>query len=211
MTYQLIIFDMDGTLVQSEDCASQALHDVIPALNLPIQEITTRYKGMRLAKIFADIEKDSPGAIPDNCLELYRQRENALSTSMIKPCPGVEDVLAQLTHQKCIASNAPVAKTRRSLQICGISHHFDKNIFSAYDVEAWKPDPALFLHAAKTHNVEPSNCLVVEDSEVGVMAARAAGMPVVFYNPHACEKSAIENSALCEITELIELMDVVSS
>jgi beta-phosphoglucomutase-like phosphatase (HAD superfamily) len=162
MKYQLIIFDMDGTLVQSEDCASQALIDVIPALTDSVAAVTHRYRGMRLAKIFDDIESSTPGAIPEGCLDLYRAREDALSGAMITPCPGADTMLSRLEVEKCIASNAPVKKTQRSLEICGLSHHFQCGIYSAYDVQAWKPDPTLFLHAATENDVSPKDCLVVE-------------------------------------------------
>ncbi|MFK7862246.1 MAG: HAD-IA family hydrolase [Granulosicoccus sp.] len=206
MTYKLIIFDMDGTLVQSEDCASQALIDVIPALNATAAEITARYRGMRLAEIFNDIERREPGAIPDHCLELYRIREDALSQSMITPSEGVETLLTELDLERCIASNAPVEKTRRSLDICGLSHHFQNNIYSAYEVQAWKPDPSLFVHAAASHHVAPNDCLVLEDSIVGIKAAEAAGMCPVFYAPH---ESSDVIPQVQTITRLIDLLELI--
>ena len=207
MKYELVIFDMDGTLVQSENCASQALIDVIPALNgHSAQEITALYRGMRLAVIFDDIEKRMPGAIPDRCLDLYRERENYLADSMITASIGAEALLSQISVKKCIASNAPIEKTRRSLAICGLSHFFQSEIFSAYEVNAWKPDPKLFIHAANSCNSDPINCLVVEDSEVGIQAARAAGMDHVFYDPHGLVQPS---NGLNRIRVLTELLDIL--
>lgn len=96
MSYQLVIFDMDGTLVQSEDCASQALIDVIPTLTASIDVMTTRYRGMPLLDIFNDMESRHPGAIPGRCLETYRAQEHALSSTMSKASPGADAMLLQL-------------------------------------------------------------------------------------------------------------------
>jgi HAD superfamily hydrolase (TIGR01509 family) len=203
--YQLVIFDMDGTLVQSEDCASQALKDVIPLMTDSINEITNRYRGMRLAEIFKNIEYRFPSSVAHNCLDLYRVREEELSGSSIVQCPGADDLLSRLQTGKCIASNAPVTKTERSLRICDLSHHFNTAIFSAYDVNAWKPDPDLFLHAAQYHNVEPAKCLVVEDSDVGIQAALAAEMDVVHYDA----QGQGSKHSVPSMRSLIELLDYV--
>lgn len=207
MKPQLIIFDMDGTLVQSEDCASQALLDVIPDLQGSVSEITQRYRGWRMAEIFADIEARQPGIIPADCLERYREQEADLAPSMVTPSAGADEMLAQLTVGKCIASNASVDKTRRSLDICGLSGHFEANIYSAYQIQAWKPDPRLFLHAAASCQVNPADCLVVEDSEVGLAAARAAGIRAVFYDPHDC---GVNPQGAMRISHLPELLDIIA-
>ena len=203
LDFQLVIFDMDGTLVQSEECASQALKDVIPLLEDSVHDVTTRYRGMRLAEIFRDIESRYPNSIAANCLDLYRVREEELSRDFIVPCDGVNELLSALKTSKCIASNAPVEKTVRSLSICELSHHFQSEaIFSAYNVNAWKPDPALFLHASNTHHVDPEKCLVVEDSDVGIQAALAADMSVVHYDPHG-QGSQFSVPAIRSLSELL--------
>lgn len=206
MAVELLIFDMDGTLVQSEDCASQALLDVMPKVTDSLSYFTSNYRGMHLVEILEDVEKRLPGAVPENCIDLYRIRENELSHSMIKPCDGVQTMLKGLRTNKCIASNAPIVKTRRSLEICGISQYFESGVYSAYEVQAWKPKPDLFLYAAADLNTAAANCLVVEDSEVGLQAAKAAGMPAVFYDPHQLSNRA---DGVRTITALTELLDIV--
>ena len=206
MTYKLIIFDMDGTLVQSEDCASQAMLDVIPGLTGTAAEVTAKYRGMRLGEIFSDIEVLSPGGVPENCLELYRVREDALSSSMIVASPGADQMLAQLKIPKCIASNAPVKKTARSLKMCNLSQYFDGGIFSAYEVQAWKPDPKLFEYAAQQYGVDAKDCLVVEDSVVGIEAAQAAGMAHVYYDPHSNGQAPEGVQNIADLGDLLKLV-----
>lgn len=83
----------------------------------------------------------------------------------------------------CVASNAPTSKTTRTLRACDLYHYFENRIYSAYEVEAWKPDPTLFLHAAQSEGFVPEQCLVVEDSDTGIAAALSANMHPVLYNP----------------------------
>jgi HAD superfamily hydrolase (TIGR01509 family) len=203
--YQLVIFDMDGTLVQSEECASQALKDVIPLMTDSVDAVTSCYKGMRLAEIFKDIEARFPNSVAPNCLDLYRVREEELSRSYIVACDGADELLSKLKTKKCIASNAPVEKTNRSLAIAGLSHHFDNEIFSAYAVNAWKPDPALFLYAANSFETDPCKCLVVEDSDVGIQAALSAGMSVVHYDQH----NEGSQHTVTTIRSLVDLLEYV--
>ena len=204
--YSLIIFDMDGTLVQSEDCASQALKDVMPGLLDTRDEVTERYRGMRLAHIFDDIESRYPGAVPEDCLEKYRLQEELLSKDYITACDGAAELLSALLTPVCIASNAPVEKTRRSLDITKLANHFSSPVYSAYEVMAWKPDPALFLHAANEHHVGVESCLVIEDSDVGIQAGLSAGMDVIHYDPHAQGST----HPVPSIGSLLELLEIVS-
>lgn len=115
-------------------------------------------------------------------------------------------MLEQISGKKCIASNAPVENTRRSLNICQLSHHFDSDIFSAYQVKAWKPDPTLFLYAAAAFGIEPCKCLVVEDSEIGIEAAVAAGMDSVFYDPHFSVNASNSTKTINHLTELLQIL-----
>jgi beta-phosphoglucomutase-like phosphatase (HAD superfamily) len=94
---------------------------------------------------------------------------------------GIHAALAEITSPVCVASNGPMAKMKHTLGLAHLLDHFEGRIFSAYDVGVWKPDPGLFLHAARTFGAEPSRCIVVEDSLSGIRAANAAGMRVLGY------------------------------
>ena len=113
----------------------------------------------------------------------YRARVAELFEAHLEAFPGVEDTLLALPQPKCIASSGPQKKMRHSLGLSGLLAHFEPHLFSAYDVESWKPDPGLFLHAARKMGFAPEVCLVIEDSMVGIEAARSAGMQHLLHSP----------------------------
>ena len=145
----------------------------------------------------------------DTTIEKFRQRENELAAEFITLNPGVEQLLSALQSLSlpyCIASNAPIEKTVRSLKLCEIDEYFGDNIFSAYQVHSWKPDPGLFLHAALKQGIDPGKCLVVEDSEVGIEAAIAAQMQAVFYNPHQLPTPHAQAIVVSELGQLLDCL-----
>lgn len=206
MGWDCIIFDMDGTLVDSELCGSQAICDVISDASLRLSQIESDYRGWKLADIFLHIASVHSIELPENIIDLYRARENELADELIKENPGVRETLEMLDHHICIASNAPIEKTVRSLQICQLHNYFDDRIYSAYDIEKWKPDPALFLHAAESEGFQVADCVVVEDSAAGVAAALAANMKTIFYNPN---NDSHEHQGVHSIHRFEELLDYV--
>ena len=185
--FDLVIFDMDGTLVDSEHCSAQALSDVIDNPRITPELLLTDYRGVRLVTIIESIEERFAVKAPDDTISRFRVREEVLGPKLITANPGVSSLLTKLTLSHCIASNAPQDKTKRSLRTTGLDSVFSGRVFSAYDVNAWKPDPTLFLHAATYFGVSPERCLVVEDSSTGIEAGLAAGMRVAHYLPHGSE------------------------
>ena len=101
----------------------------------------------------------------------------------LKPIDGAVDLVRSVRSQVCIASNGPPEKIRLSLSLTGLQPFFGDRLFSAYDVQAWKPDPELFLSDARTLGVHPRDCAVVEDSLPGIHGGLAAGMQVFAYFP----------------------------
>jgi len=188
MAIKFVIFDMDGTLVDSELCAAQALCDVWPELPMTAAEMNNDYRGMRFAAKLNVLSERFGIEIPEGTEQRLRDREVVLGETMITVNPGVVNVLDGLVERGinfCIASNAPAVKTMRNAKRCGIDGYFENRaVYSAHDLKAWKPNPEMFMHAASTEGVAPEQCLVVEDSKSGLEAGLAANMEVVFYDTH---------------------------
>lgn len=176
-----VIFDLDGTLVDSEGLCNQAFLDLLPKLNETVASLTQRYRGKKLAQILADLERRLCQELPDAFEQQYRQRVAELFSHELKPMPGVPEMLEGMNFPKCIASSGPPLKIRQALQVSGLAPYFGDNLFSSYEVGSWKPEPGLFQYAAKAMGFLPGQCVVVEDSEVGIEAAAAAGMRAFQY------------------------------
>jgi HAD superfamily hydrolase (TIGR01509 family) len=181
MTGICIIFDLDGTLVDSEGLCNQAFLDLLPQLNDTVESLIQRYRGKKLAPILADLERRLCQKLPDAFELHYRQHVAELFSRELKPMPGVLEMLETTHFPKCIASSGPPLKIRQALQVTGLAPFFDDNIFSSYEAGSWKPEPGLFQYAANAMGFIPSQCVVVEDSEVGIEAAAAAGMKAFRY------------------------------
>jgi HAD superfamily hydrolase (TIGR01509 family) len=189
MSELCLIFDLDGTLVDSEGLCNQAFLDLLPELNESSASLSARYRGRKLAAIMADIELRIRRALPGDFEAQYRARLDELFDSRLQPVAGVHAMLQATTCSRCVASSAPRQKIEKALQLTGLSVYFGNCIFSSYEVGSWKPDPQLFLHAAAEMGFGPSHCVVVEDSEVGVQAALSAGMRVLMYTPECGQRS----------------------
>jgi HAD superfamily hydrolase (TIGR01509 family) len=176
-----VIFDLDGTLVDSETLGTQAFLDLLPELSDPVEVLVRRYRGIRLSAILADIELRVGKRLPDAFEATYRGHVSELFARDLKPMPGVTAMLDSLSYAKCIASSGPPAKIQQALEVSGLASYFGPRVFSSYDIGFWKPDPGLFLHAAQAMGFAPGQCSVVEDSDVGIQAAIAAGMKAFHY------------------------------
>jgi HAD superfamily hydrolase (TIGR01509 family) len=185
--YDLVIFDCDGTLVDSEPLTNRLIAEMINELNISIDTKTCLglFAGKTIGHITTFI-KEQGVSIDDKKFEVsYRERCFALFNDELKPISGVGDLLKGLTVPYCVASNAPKRKMEITLPATGLAKYFSEDrIFSAYDVQQWKPEPALFLYAAQKMNVHPSRCLVIEDTWSGAMGAVNAQIDVLGYNPH---------------------------
>jgi HAD superfamily hydrolase (TIGR01509 family) len=173
-----IIFDMDGTLVDSEGLSARAFLELLPGLGRSEAELAERYRGRKLALIMAALEQETGAPLPEDFEPRFRAAVARLFDRELRPVAGAGEMLAALNRPFCVASNGPLFKMRHALGVTGLARYFEDRMFSAYDVGAWKPEPGLFLHAAAAMGAEPAGCLVVEDSWLGVEAGLAAGMQV---------------------------------
>jgi HAD superfamily hydrolase (TIGR01509 family) len=201
-----VIFDSDGTLVDSEALCNQAFVDLLPELDEPVQALTQRYRGKKLAVILADLEARIGHGLPEHFEQQYRGRVSELFAQGLKPMPGVVEMLSTLPFATCVASSGPPAKIRQALEVSGLWSYFDGRVFSAYEVGSWKPDPGLFLHAAEAMGFMPQHCAVVEDSDVGVQAALAAGMHAFHYEQNGYASTVGGAVVFHEMSQLPELL-----
>src|SRR5258707_3980615 len=196
MSIELVIFDCDGVLVDSEPVVNQVLIEFVAEFGiiLEVHEAVTLFRGRKMAETVRIIEQKLGQQLPSDFIPRYRVRTSAAYESGLNSIEGIVAVLDQITLPFCVASNAPKDKTELALCVTGLLPYFANRIFSAYEVNSWKPEPALFLHAAHSLGAQPSNCVVVEDSLFGVQAAVAAGMRVLGY----CNASEPAELALLE-------------
>ncbi len=199
-----VIFDLDGTLVDSEALCNQAYLDLLPELSDPAEVLVKRYRGKKFSAILADIEHRIGKRLPHAFEENYRGRVSELFARDLRPMPGVIAMLDSLNYPKCVASNGPPAKILQALEVSGLASYFGRFLFSSYDIGSWKPDPGLFLHAARVMDFMPSQCVVIEDSDVGIQAAIAAGMKAFHYLPSDQSPAYQDATPLYEMSSLKE-------
>lgn len=182
---QLTLFDLDGTLVDSEILSNQVLVDALAeqGLHFSLDEAVKRFRGGKMAESIADVEAHFDCKLSDDFVPYLRHKTALAFEENLQPIEGALDLVGSLTSPICIASNGPPEKIRLSLSLTGLLPFFGDRLFSAYDVQAWKPDPELFLNAARVLGVAPSDCAVVEDSLPGIRGGLAAGMAVFAYFP----------------------------
>ena len=202
-----MIFDVDGTLVDSEGLSNQAFLDLIPACTDPLHVLIDRNRGRRFVVVAQELAAQAGVALPEDFEAAYRARVDELLEAHLKPIAGVKDMLSALRLPFCAASNAPHRKIRKAMQRTHLEHFFGERIYSAYDVNAWKPAPDLFLHAAKSMGYPPSRCVVIEDSEVGLQAAIAASMSVLFFSPANTEHLSQPTATFTDMNELLPLLE----
>jgi HAD superfamily hydrolase (TIGR01509 family) len=203
---ELIIFDCDGVLVDSEGIGNAVLAQAATreGAAFSAEEALQLFRGLKMAECVVEIERRSGRRVREDFVVDLRQAMAVAFEAELRAVVGIREALAAITLPVCVASNGPMSKMTQTLRLTGLLEHFDGRIFSAYDVGAWKPDPGLFLHAARTFGATPSRCVVVEDSLSGIRAANAAGMRVLGYTAgEAHAKSELG----AECAELFDCMD----
>lgn len=191
--FDLVIFDCDGVLVDSEAIGNAVLAEVLSGYGVRLSplEARSRYAGCSVAAIRNGIEESFAVSLPDDWTEQYYRLLIAALSESVTPIDDVAAVVARLQDADlpfCVASQGPLEKTEASLKSARLWEAFAGRVFSAKAVARPKPAPDLFLHAARTCGAAPDRCAVIEDSAAGVQAARAAGMAVFAYCPQGNSK-----------------------
>ena len=197
MKPKFIIFDCDGVLVDTEEISCGVLAEEARKLgaDLTNQEAVETFAGTSLSFVTEFIEERLGKKLPEDFEKVYRKRIFEEFEKSLQPIPGIHDVVKKLKLPFCVASNAPINKVEFNLKLVKLYPYFEKNIFSAYEVNAWKPDPTLFLTAAEKNGFHPSECIVVEDSPSGVKAAVNANMKILGFAKGKKAKILEENGA----------------
>lgn len=181
--FDLIIFDCDGVLVDSEIIAAQVESKLLTDAGYPIstEEMGERFAGMTWRNILFEVEREASIPLSASLLDQSEKLLDIKLANDVQPILGVPQALAKLPMPRCICSNSSSARLEMMLTRVGYFKLFAPNIFSAKDLGAdrVKPKPDIFLHGAEQMNVSPANTIVVEDSVHGVHAARSAGMRVI--------------------------------
>jgi HAD superfamily hydrolase (TIGR01509 family) len=178
---KLVIFDLDGVLVDTQDAENGGLMHLAALMGVRLDQRTARelFSGKRMGDSFDIIESLARRLCPVDAMAIVRAKCEDLIGDRLEPIDGVTEALARLPLPMCVASNSPLEIIERRVRSAGIDGWFGGRLYSAYEVDAWKPDPRLFRFAADACGVASEDCLVIEDSQVGVQAALAAGMPVL--------------------------------
>jgi HAD superfamily hydrolase (TIGR01509 family) len=181
---ELVIFDCDGVLVDSERICVEVDLEVLTELGCSFsrEDVLELFVGSSTELCTALVEDHLGRRLAADWQQDYAHRYEEALLAELTAVDGIDAALDGLTAPCCVASNGGHETIRRSLKTTGLLARFaDDRIFSATDVARGKPEPDLFLHAARTLGVDPARCAVIEDSPYGVRAARAAGMRAFGY------------------------------
>jgi len=180
MKYKCIIFDCDGILVDSEGISDAVLIEMAKEIGvgIDVEYIKHHFAGRSLKYIFQCLLDQIEGDLPDGFEQDYRTRTFNRFKTDLQPITGIHKLLAQITIPICVASSGPPNKIKLNLTTTNLINQFNGHLFSSYDIGVWKPNPDIFLHAAKSMGFLPQNCAVIEDSLAGVKAGIAGGFDV---------------------------------
>jgi HAD superfamily hydrolase (TIGR01509 family) len=207
----LVIFDCDGVLVDTEKFYVELLLELSApyGLQLPLAEAMRLFTGAALKTSLEKIESLTGAALPDDFFARVRDEFARRIEFSIVPIEGVREALERITLPVCVASNSSLKSLQQMLSAVNLYHYFGDRIFSAYDLQKWKPEPDLFLKAAAEMNAHPQNCLVIEDSAIGVQAALAADMSVFAYVASEYSSAGLCSANIPTFERMIELPEII--
>jgi HAD superfamily hydrolase (TIGR01509 family) len=178
-----VIFDCDGVLVDSEVLGIKILLGMTAeyGVELDLEEAVKNLSGRRLKEAIQMLQVQARADFPADLEQQFRAKSYQIFEKEVLPVEGIREVLEALPVPYCVASSGPVEKICLNLTNTGLIRYFEQRIFSAYEINSWKPDPGIFLHAARQMGFSPAECVVIEDSLAGIQAAKAGGFRVLGY------------------------------
>lgn len=208
-----IIFDCDNVLVDTESTLVSVLIDMAReyGAEMDTEEAIRLFSGRQLLQSIRILEHRSDVKFPEDFEKRFRVRLYEEFRKGVQPIAGVKDLLENLKLPYCVASSGPREKIELNLGLTGLIEFFDESrIFSSYDIDSWKPDPEIFLHAASTMGFSPSECVVIEDSLAGIEAARTGGFRVYgltngYNQQELTDQGAIVFDEMKALTQLLNI------
>lgn len=214
---RLVIFDCDGVLVDSEPISNGVLAQMLAeeGLAMTLAQSRGEFQGLTLAQVRNKVQARLGRELPAEWLDVYQERRAEVFRRELAPVPGAAEVVAAVIaggREVCVASQGRLAKTAMTLGLTGLDELFPPSRrFSAEQVRAGKPEPDLFLLAAASVGVAAHECLVVEDTPLGVTAAVRAGMPVVGFAADSDAAALVRAGAAPVIERLHQLLDLLDA
>jgi len=209
--FDLVIFDCDGVLVDSEVLAVEVDRRILAefGLHLTTEEVVERFMGKSAAALTAALEEHLGHQLPPDWDEQYKPWFFDAFESSLQQVDGIESALAEISIMTCVASSGSHEKLRTTLGLTNLHTRFDGRIFSASEVTHGKPAPDLFLYAAAQMGVPATRCVVIEDSKYGVRAARAAGMVAFGYAGGLTPREWLEDEGATVFTSMVDLPELL--
>ena len=207
----LVIFDCDGVLVDSEPISNRVLADLLTEIGLPttMEQSLGLFLGKSWKDNFLIIQERLGRPPPQELYEIYTNRMYQAFEAELKPIPGIESALDQISLKTCVAFSGPHMKIRKTLGVTGLLPRFENHIFSADDVENGKPAPDLFLYACEKMGSKSSSSVVVEDALPGVKSAVSAGMTVLAYTPSG-DVNNLKKHGVATFEDMLQLPNILN-
>lgn len=208
---ELVIFDCDGVLVDTEKLANRVFIEEVTKFGFQItaEEAWEHFPGSRFADCVAYVEHTNQRKLPVEFTEIYREKSAQVFAAEMEAIPGILHLLSHLALPKAVASNGPKTTIIANLHSCKLHHFFEEqHIFSAYEVQKWKPEPDLHLNVSKVMGIDPANCVVIEDSVPGIQGALNAKMKVIGFS-HNGRNQKIMNLDIPIVDHLERVFDIL--
>ena len=209
---ELVIFDCDGVLVDSEPIAIRVDVAMFAEVGMTVseQDVIERFVGRSPELLARAVEEELGHPPPADWEERGERRLRRAFEAELQAVLGIREALERITLPVCVASSSPPDRLRFKLELTGLYERFAGHIFSAAEVANGKPAPDLFLHAARQMGVDPAGCVVVEDSRYGVLAGRAAGMDVLGYAGGVTPAEALAGARTIVFDDMRLLPELIS-
>lgn len=211
-----VIFDCEGTLIDSETLCCQALVSVFTSYGakLTVEECLTNFTGGKLADILSSTRDRLGLQVSIDELEpLYREKLRILFQAHLTPMPGADDLLQYLKDNNieiCVVTNGPKNKLHFSLEITGLSEFFKDRMFSAFEANSWKPDPDLILYASMHMGFRPEECVYIDDTPKGVAAGVAANIKTYHFRSNTLGPH-VDDTDVTPVESLVEFQSYLTN